>query len=157
MLDDAIADFIESVRLRVLERNESVFIIALYVRVPERDAWRRIVIDPGGMSRDTRVLWAANRTARLLRADVAVIFDECGVSIERRDAAQAEVFTLARGGVLEPADPGPDWDFDILPGGPPGIGLGWQQHDDLHPEDETEEREALYAMIEEFHRSQQDN
>ncbi len=102
------------------------------------DGWRRLLLVAFGSPSDldSDVTWASNRVARMLGAAAAASVredeaDGAVVEVERRGADAIELFVLGRGRTPIEKRLVTDTKFDILPGGEPGQGWGWQDHDSL--------------------------
>ena len=109
------------------------------------DGWRRLLLVAFGSPSDldSDVTWASNRVARMLGATAAasVREDEADgalVEVERRGADAIELFVLRRGRTPIEQRLVTGTRFDILPGGDPDQGWGWQNHDSLLRETESQ-------------------
>lgn len=140
--DAAIREFIESVRVEA-KRGPVAWRIVLFAE--DAAGWRTITIDPSGQNDlDALIIWSANRMARILRAPVAAFADEHRdgggvVFVERRGATHAEVYRLGPSATSVPKPEKVQMTFEIVPGGDPDEGWGWQDHDSLELELEPPE------------------
>jgi hypothetical protein len=142
-LDAAIAALVANVRAAIesgarLSPRHFVVFVSEGPFVPDGHyLWWTITIDDGRYGDPyLDLLWGANRIARLLGATAAARVEARGergpiVLVERRGASEIEVHCVSDGMVTRESDV----PFELLPGGPPGIGWGWDQHDDLKMEE----------------------
>lgn len=132
--NEAVQAFVASVKDEA-KRGSVAWRIALFVE--DTAGWRTITIDPCGQNDlDAEIIWSANRMARILRAPVAAFADEHRdgggvVFVERRGATHAEVYRLSPSATSVPKPEKVQMTFEVVPGGDPDEGWGWQDHDSL--------------------------
>ena len=134
-LEESLRLFIAEVR-REAARGPVRWRIALFAK--DTHGWRTVLLDPGETNDlDAMLIWSMNRMARIIEAAGAAFADESRVPgeggvvyVERRDASALEYHVLGRG---ERDDMRLDDEavFDVLPGGSPAEGWGWQDHDEI--------------------------
>lgn len=132
-LEDSIRLFVEQVRTEATG-GPVRWRIALFVK--DTHGWRTVVLDPGDTNdADAMLTWSMNRMARIIDASAAAYAEEwvddgAVACIERRDAPALEVHRLGRGDA-DAVSAESDREFFFVPGGPPDVGWGRQDHDDI--------------------------